>query len=74
MRLLSCGVCWNTCNTGEKAENSSLHTCWHQTDVPGQADDVCSLRVKRTCRASPDTSVFDPQQASDAPDRQDPNK
>jgi hypothetical protein len=24
----------------------------------GQADDVCSWRVKRTCRASPDTSVF----------------
>src|SRR5450755_3130576 len=30
------------------------------TDMPGQADDVCCWGLKRTCRASPDTSIFDP--------------
>src|SRR5450631_53288 len=29
---------------------------WHQTGMPGQADDVCSLGVKPTCH----TSVFGP--------------
>jgi len=34
--------------------------CAGFSDMPGQADECLLLRVKRTCRASPDTSVFDP--------------
>jgi hypothetical protein len=36
--------------------------CWHFSDIPGPPYDVCSWGVERTCRASGETSVFDPMQ------------
>ncbi len=38
--------------------------CWHDTDMPAQPDDVRFAGVERTCRASGDTSVFDPKRPS----------